>query len=416
MTAYRLLFALAILAFSARAEVVVIEEIIAKVNGDVITRSEYDRVMNEIRSEIARQNLPEEQQQQALKQREGNIIRDLVDERLLVQRGKDLSINVEPQVLKQRDEIMRQYKIATMEEFENWVLEKTGQPMEDLMAQMRDSMLAQAVLGQEVQSKIFVPNADVEKYFHEHADEFVRSDGVRLSEILISTQGKPPEQMPEIKKKAEEILARVKKGEPFAELARRHSESQSAENGGDIGIFRRNTLMKEIEDQVFNAQRGYITDLIEVANGYLILKVDERYREGQAELEEVENEIRNKLMMPKVNPAIREYLTKLRDDAYIELRPGYVDIAAAPGKDTSWSDPAKLAPVTTTKEEVLNKKKKRRLLWLIPLPGGGDKDSENKDKESQMPGGAATPAESAAAAPAEARAPGEPRAGGPQTP
>lgn len=407
MRACRLLFALLIVAVSARSEVVVVEEIIAKVNGDVITRSEYDRVMNEIRSEVARQKLAEEEQQQAVKQRETGVIRDLVDERLLVQRGKDLSINVEPQVLRQRDDIMRQYKVATIEEFENWVLERTGQPMEDLMAQMRDSMLAQAVLGQEVQSKIVVPRADVEKYFQEHAAEYVRSDGVRLSEILISTQGKPPEQLPEIKKKAEELHARVKRGEPFGELARRHSESQSAENAGDIGIFRRNTLMKEIEDQVFNAQRGFITDLIEVANGYLILKVEERYREGQAELEEVDNEIRSKLMMPKVQPAIREYLTKLRYDAYIELRPGYVDAAAAEGKDTSWSDPAKLAPVTTTKEEVLNKKKKRRLLWVIPLPGGGDKD--DKATDSQAPSAPASPAEQTAAS-------GEPGAASPAVP
>jgi parvulin-like peptidyl-prolyl isomerase len=393
MRAYGLLIALLILAVPARSEVVVVEEIIAKVNGDVIARSEYERVLTEIRAELVRQKLSEEEQQQAIKQREAGIIRDLIDERLLVQRGKDLSVNVEPQVLRQRDEIMRQYKVATLEEFENWVLERTGMPMEDLMAQMRDSMMAQSVLGQEVQSKIVVPRADVEKYFQEHADEFVRSDGVRLSEILISTQGKTPEELPEIKKKAEELLVRVKRGEPFAELARRHSESQSAENGGDIGIFRRNFLMKEIEDQVFDAQRGYITDLIEVANGFLILRVDERYREGQAELEEVENEIRSNLMGPKVQPAVREYLTKLRYDAYIELRPGYVDSAAAEGKDTSWSDPAKLAPVTTTKEEVLNKKKKRRLLWVIPLPGGGG----DKDQDSPAPGSGENPTEQAAA-------------------
>ncbi len=385
MRTFRLLIALTMLAVSASAEVVVVEEIIAKVNGDVITRSEYERVLSEIQSEVARQNLSEEEKKEALKQREEGIIRDLVDQRLLVEKGKDLSINVEPQVLRQRDEIMRQYKISTLDEFEKWVLDKTGQPMEDLMAQMRDSMMAQAVLGQEVQSKIVVPRADVEKYFQEHPKEFVRSDGVRLSEILISTQGKTPEELPAIKKKAEELLARVKKGEPFAELARRHSESQSAENGGDIGIWRRNTLKKEIEDEVFNAEKGYITNLIEVPNGYLILKVDERYREGQAEFEEVENDIRNKLMGPKIQPAIREYLTKLREDAYIELRPGYVDISAAPGSNTAWSDPARLAPVTTTKEEVLNKKKKRHLLWVIPLPQEGQTPDGQAPSDGDSP-------------------------------
>ena len=381
MRAYRLLLTLLILTFPAPSEVVVIEEIIAKVNADVVTRSEYEQLLAGVRADSALQNLSEEQRQEAIREREAGAMRDLIDQRLLIQRGSDLSINVEPQVLRQRDEIMRQYKIETIEAFENWVLERTGMPVEDLMAQMRDSMLAQAVVGQEVHSKIFVPRSDVEQYYQEHADEFMRSDGVRLSEILISTQGKPPEELPEMRKQAEDLLARARRGEPFAELARRHSQSQSAENGGDIGIFRRNVLMKAIEDEVFSAQQGHITDLIEVANGFLILKVDARYREGQAELEEVEDEIRNKLMMPKVQPAVREYLTHLRQNAYIELRPGYVDLSAAPGMDTSWSDPAQLAPVTTTKEEVLAKGKKRRLLWVIPLPGGGG----NKDEENQAP-------------------------------
>ena len=95
-----------------------------------------------------------------------------------------------------------------------------------------------------------------------------------------------------------------------------------------------------------------------MTRGWLILKVTDRRREGLAELEEVEQEIRNILMAPRYQPAIREYLASLREDAYIEIRPGYVDTNAVEGKDTSWSDPAKLAPVTTTRDELLNKMKK----------------------------------------------------------
>ncbi len=361
---------------SFAANVVIVEEIIAKVNGEVVTRSEYEQLISDIRAEAAREkDWSAEQKQEYLEKREQNVLRDLIDRHLLVQVADELGVSAEAQVLRQRDEIMRQYKLATVAEFEQWVADKTGMPVEDLMDQMRNNFLSQAVLGQEVTSRMVVPRVEIEKYFEEHKDEFVRSEGVRLSEILISTEGKTPEELPAVEKKAKEILARVQKGEPFAEIARRLSESPvSAPNGGDIGIFRRGTLRKEIEDLVFNANKGFITDLIEVPNGYLILKVDERYREGLALLEEVEDEIRNRLLAPKYEPAIRAYLTRLREDAYIELRPGYVDSAAVPGKDTSWSDPAKLAPVTTTKEEVLQKKKKRRLLWVIPLPGGGGKD------------------------------------------
>jgi parvulin-like peptidyl-prolyl isomerase len=393
--AFLALFSLVLTANRVLANVVILEEIIAKVNGDIISRSEYEQFVNEVRADLARRTeMSEEQRQQAFAEKDKHILRDLIDQKLLVQKAGDLGVNVEAQVLRQRDEIMRQYEIKTIEQFEQFVSEKFGMPVEDIMDQMRNSYLSQAVMGQEVQSRIVIPRSEIEQYYEEHKQEFVRSEGVRLLEILIATEGKPQEELPAIKKKAQDLLARAQKGEPFAELARRHSESQSAQNGGDIGIFRSGKLRKEIDEVVSNAKEGFITDLIEVPNGYLILKVAERYREGLALLEEVQDEIRNRLMMPKMQPAMRTYLTTLREEAYIELRPGYIDSAAVVGKDTSWSDPAKLAPVTTTKEEVLQKKKKRRLLWVIPLPGGGgDKD---QDQDPSQP--RSEPQETAAAA------------------
>src|SRR5690606_16004793 len=141
-------------------------------------------------------------------------------------------------------------------------------------------------------------------------------------------------------KEAREVHARVLRGERFDEMARRFSDSEaSKEQGGDIGIFRRGVLQKEIEDEVFGANPGHVTDLMPVPRGWLILKVLSRYSEGLAELEEVEDQIRSTLMAPLYQPAIREYLASLREDAYIEIRPGYVDASAIEGKDTSWSDP-----------------------------------------------------------------------------
>lgn len=381
---FALLFAIALFALPLSAEIVIVEEIIAKVNGDIIARSEYEQALAESRAAVAAQkDLTPEQQQKAIEEAEKNTLRNLIDERLLIQRGNDLSLSVEAQVLRQRDEIMRRYDLKTVADFENWAAEKFDLPIEDLMDQLRNNILSQTVLGQEVGSKIVIPRADIEKYYEEHKTEFVREEGVYLREILISTQGKTGEDLAAAEKKAKEVLERVKKGEPFAEMARRFSENEnSAPNGGDIGVWRRGQLRKEIEDLVFENDAGFITDLIEVPTGYLILKVEERFREGQAELQEVEQEIHARLAGPKWNPAVREYLSQLRRDAYIEIRPGYIDSGAVPGMDTSWSDPAKLAPVTTTKEEVLKKKKGRRLLWLIPLPGGGDnKDGEKTDSE-----------------------------------
>ncbi len=365
----------------ASAETLVVEEIIAKVNGDIILRSDYEKFARDIAGELARNDrLTDEEKHAQAAEREKNVLRDLIDERLLVQRGKELNINVESQVLQQREQIMQRYNLKTIDEFENWAHDQTGMPVEDLMDRMREQFLSQAVLGQEVGSRIVVTKEEVQKYYDEHKDEFVRDDGVRLAEILIAKEGLSDD---EFEKKAKEVHDRVARGEPFAEMARRLSDSEaSKEAGGDIGIFRRGSLMKEIEDRVFDKNPGYITDLIPVQRGYLILKVLDRYHQGLAELEEVQDEIRSRLSAPKYGPAVREYLTSLRQDAYIEIRPGYMDSSAAPGQDTSWTDPAKLAPVTTTRDEVLEKKKKKRLLWIIPM-GGGDKNDDKKDKDSK---------------------------------
>jgi peptidyl-prolyl cis-trans isomerase SurA len=359
-------------------ETAIVEEIIAKVNGDIILRSQLENAISEIRREVeANQEATPAQKQELLESREKNILSDLIDERLLVEKGEELEVNVEADVLRQRDSIMKRANITDIEEFERWVNQQTGMPIEDLMDRMRQQFLTQAVIGQQVSSRISVTREEIQKYYDEHKADFVRSEGVRLAEILISNEKATTEEaLAEVEKKAREVHARVARGERFDEMARRFSDSEaSKEQGGDIGIFRRGVLQKEIEDEVFAANPGYVTELMPVSRGWLILKVTDRRSEGQAELEEVSEEIRNILIAPRYQPAIREYLASLREDAYIEIRPGYIDVNAVEGKDTSWSDPAKLAPVTTTRDELLTKKKKKKLLWLIPLGGGDDQDS-----------------------------------------
>lgn len=374
------------------ASVLIVEEIIAKVNGDIVTRSEYERVLNDGLGEIERnKEMPEDQKAQRKADQERNALRDLVDQRLLIQRGKDLSISVEAQVLRQRDQLMKDFKLTTIEDFDRFVIEKTGMAVEDFLDQMRNNFLTQHVIGQEVSSRIVIPRADVEKYYEEHKAEFINKESVQLREIFFTKEGKTGEALEEAKTNAETILARVKRGEPFDVLAKRHSENKiTAEVGGDIGRYERGQLTKEIEDMVFDQRKGFITDLIDLPTGWLIIKLDEKFAEGQASLEDVQEEIRGRLSQPKWPPAIREYLSELREEAYIEIRPGYTDSGAVPGMDTSWSDPAKLAPVTTTKDEVLSKGKKRKLLWLIPLPGGGDKDKDADAAEETAPEPAAT--------------------------
>ena len=368
------------------ADVMILEEIIVKVNGDIILRSEYDRELEQSRQAIlADGSLTGAEREAELQERERVVLRDMIDQRLLVQKGEELGINVDGQILRQRDEIMRRNNIDTTDDFEAWVLERTGEPAEDLMDRMRENFLSQSVLGQEVSRRVIVTREEIEAFYDEHKDEYVRSEGVRLSQILFRLE----EDGEARRKHAEEVLERVQRGEPFAEMARRFSEDEATkELGGDIGIYRRGMLREEIEGVVFGKRQGHITGLLEVPNGLLILRVDQNFREGLAELEEVQEEIRATISAPRFQPEIRRYLSQLRGESYIEIRPGYADSGAIEGMNTAWSDPSRLAPLTTTREEVIRTRRRKRVLWMIPLPRQKVDDADSEEGAAPDAGGA----------------------------
>ncbi len=387
----------------------VVEEIIAKVNGDIITRSELERNRLMLEFELKQQGLNGSRLRDALDERQKDVLKDQIDQLLLVQKGKELNINVDAEVAKQLAQIQLDSKVTDPDEFQKWIRQQSGQSYEDFKQQIKNNILTRRVIGQEVGSRINVPHEEVQKYYEEHKAEFVREEQVFLREILLSTESKTPVQVAAIEKKAQALVARARKGEKFGELARDNSDAETAKNFGEMGTFKRGELRKPIEEIVFKARKGYVTDAIRVPNGFEILKVEERYEAGQAPLEAVENEIMDRLYMPRMQPKLKDYLTRLREDAFLEIRDGYVDTGAAPGKDTKWKDPAQLKPETTTKEEVAARQR-RKLLWVIPM--GYKKPAATVDTRSlgEHP-------QKAEAAPAASNAPAAPNApGAPATP
>ena len=350
------------------ADVKVVEEIVAKINNEVITVSEIEKGRRDIEAALRQQGLSGANLEQARKEREKDILRERIDNLLLVQKGKELSINVDNEVSKQLADIQLHQKIADPEKFQKWLREQAGMSYEDLKAEMKNDRLRQKVIGQEVGSRVHVPKAELAKYYNEHKSEFVRDERVFLREILVSTEGKHDKEIPALEKKAKDVVARARKGEKFTDLVRDNSDADTAQSYGELPPYPRGQLAKNIEDVVFSHEKNYVTDPIRIAKGFLILKVEERYKPGQATLEEVENEIQEKLYMPRYQPEIRKYLTKLRLDAFLEIREGYIDSGAAPGKDTRWRDPAQLKPATVTKEEVAARPRHKRLIFF-PVPG-----------------------------------------------
>jgi len=306
-----------------------IEEIIARVNNEIITLTEYQKARQTAEDDAKQEcqgRCTPEQLQTDIADRQKNTLRDLIDQSLLVQRAKDMGVNVKPDVIKQLDQIRRQNKLDSIEALEKAVTSE-GMNWEDFQSNIENHLLTQRVIGNEVGSHINITDDEITKYYEAHKSEFVRPEQVALREIEVSTQGKKPEELPDLKKKAETALKRIQDGEDFAEIAKRFSDSSTKEQGGFLGIYKRGELAKELEDKVFSMKKNELTEVMETKQGYLVLQVLEHYDEGQQSLAKVKSEINEKLYSERLEPSMREYLKTLREQSYVIIKPGYQDIA-----------------------------------------------------------------------------------------
>src|SRR5215471_17667505 len=306
-----------------------IEEIIARVNNEIITLTEYekarDSALEEAKQECQGRCTPE-QLQTNIEERQKNALRELIDQSLLVQRAKDMGISVKADVIKQLDQIRKQNKLESIDALEKAVTSE-GMNWEDFQSNIENHLLKQRVISSEVGSHININDSEVSKYYEEHKSEYVRPEQVVLREIEVSTQGKNADELPALKKKAETALKRVQDGEDFGEIAKRFSDGSTKEEGGFLGQYKRGELAKELEDKVFAMKKNQLTDVMETKQGYLVLQVLEHYDEGQQSLDKVRNEIMDKLYSTRMEPAMREYLKTLREQSYVIIKPGYQDIA-----------------------------------------------------------------------------------------
>jgi parvulin-like peptidyl-prolyl isomerase len=362
-----ILFALSCAVFAA--EVVVVEQIVAKVNGDIITTTDLAKARRQMMDELKARKTPAPEIEKMMEEAEKHILRDKIDALLLSSKGKELNINVDGEVSRYIADLMVRTKVANQEDLGKMITEQTGQSFEDWKNDMRTNMITQRVVRQEVSGKINIKKEEVAKYYEEHKGEFIREEEVYLREILLSSEGKSPAEVAGLEKKAQDIVARARKNEKFSTLVREFSDSATRNEEGDIGWMKKGMLNPQIEALVFQGKKNIVTDPIQLPNGWLILRVEDFHQAGQADLEQVQNEIMEKLYMPRFQPQMREYLTKLRMEAFLEIKEGYLDSGAAPGKNTAWTDPAQLKPETVSKEEVASRRRMKRALWVVPIPG-----------------------------------------------
>lgn len=347
----------------------VVDQIVAKVNGDIVSQDELQRLTKELSQELKAQGANGAQLQKAFDDRSRNVLRDRIDELLLIQKGKELNINVDSDVSKYMASLQRQSGITDPDKFHDYVRQQSGMSYEDFLNETKNQFLTRQVIGEEVGRHITVTDKEVEAYYNAHKSDFIRDEKAYLSEILISTEGKDAAGVAAAEKKAQQLSDEASKGERFSDLAHDNSDAITAKDGGVLGGYKKGDLAPAIEQAVWNLPRGGVTKPIKVPTGWEIFKVDDHTKAGLAPLSDVKNDIENILYGPKMQPQVREYLTGLRKQAFLQIKPGYVDTGAAPGQDTRWQDVAQLKPETVTKAEVEQKTRHKRLFGVIPIPG-----------------------------------------------
>lgn len=356
----------------------VVEEIIARVDNAIITRSDFLRSKDQLKDEIRQQDPGNFDKDYA--EKEKDVLRDLIDRQLLLEKGKDLGITADTELIKRLDEMRKQMNLDSMEDLEK-AAQSQGVSFEDFKQNLREQIITQQVIGREVGSHITISKEEEQQFYQAHKADMQQPEQIRLSEILISTQkpvtappapkpGDPAPPAPTAapapseaetvaaaEAKAKELREQIAKGASFEDVAKKSSDGPSAAQGGDLGTFERGKLAKEIEDVTFAMKAGDVTQPIQTKQGWVILKVTEHQQAGVPTLKQIEPKIQDALYYQKLQPALRTYLTKLREDAYIDIRTGYID---------SGSSPNQTKPVETAAKDASAKKlKKKKKLGIL---------------------------------------------------
>jgi peptidyl-prolyl cis-trans isomerase SurA len=336
----------------------VVEEIIARVNNEIITRTQFQREQQQIREEAQKENA--QQAEKVVADQQKDILRGLIDRQLLLDKGKELGITADTELIKRLDDMRKQMNLGSMDDLEK-AAEAQGVSFEDFKQNMRTEIITQQVIQREVGGHINVTKEEEQKFYTEHKSQMERKEQVRLSEILVSTEqaGDDPQKIDADKAKAEDLLKQIRAGANFEDIAKKNSNGATAAQGGDLGEpFERGKLAKQLEDLTFGMKKGDVSDVIRTKQGFVILKVTEHQQAGIPAFNDIENRVQEAVYMQKMQPALREYLKKLREEAAIWVHPGYADTGASPNQTQ---------PVMTTaaKESGAKELKKKKKIGLF---------------------------------------------------
>jgi parvulin-like peptidyl-prolyl isomerase len=281
------------------------DRIVAVVNSDLIMLSDVKRELEPERARIARQHRGEELAQR-LRIAEYMALTKMIERRLQLQEAKARGIEVSDQEVKQAIAQMKQQG------------EKIDETDPLSIRNVRDQLTLLKVVDREVRSGVMVGESEMKRYYQEHRDRFALPEEYTLSQILI--QPRSPDDTAEALAKARKVMAELKRGEKFEDLALQYSDGPNASRGGRLGLVRQGELLPAIERAIASLVPGGISDIIETSEGFHIIRVDEKRPKQFRPFEEVKFEIQGLVFQQKSEDVFQSWLVDLKNKAYIEIK------------------------------------------------------------------------------------------------
>lgn len=335
------------------SELVLVDQVIAQVNNDVITLSMVKREMKEAVQAFVQQGMTEQKATEEVVRRQPEIIASLVNEQLLVQKGKEMGLadEVEAEVNKEMLRVAKNQGIDSIQVLEE-EMTKAGMNPALVKQTLRVQFMKQAVLGREVDARIYygLKPEDIKKYYDSNRDKFRKPEAITISEIYLSFAGKNEA---DVKARAQALLAQLRGGANFATLAAANSERQlkgelvAKQTGGKVGTFQTPDLLPEIAAAIKNVPAGGTSDIVRSDDGYQIFRVDERTAASDPSAFN-EDQVREAITVERRDKEREDYMKNLRRDAYIQLNKDYRETV---GPLLSVSAPAKTASAGAAPKE-----------------------------------------------------------------
>jgi parvulin-like peptidyl-prolyl isomerase len=287
----------------------------ARVNGVAITQMEVDEATAVL---LPRASYHGNVAPEKVKELQKQALDNLIKEELFYREGLKKGYKVpKSDIGKRVDEIVKKYpsKSAFKE-----ALKKYGLTEEDVRKKVNHIMLADLFLKEEVHKKAQIKENQLLEYYEKNKEKFQKPEAARLSHILIKV---PPEASKEekekLKKKAEDVYEKLKKGEEFAKLAWDNSDDPSRVKGGDLGVVHRGRLEPDMEGPAFALATGEMSGIVPSLYGYHIFKAMEKFPPQQLKFEEVKEKLKKELEEKEVEKRLTNLVKNLKENAKIEI-------------------------------------------------------------------------------------------------